>query len=319
MTFDVYAFRFHFTARDSISFPPGGPANILRGAFGSMLRKVACAPNCPALDGRPVRDCELRASCAYAQIFEPAAAGEGPSGLAHWPRPFVLRASHLDACALAPGQPFWFDVHLFELRKPILEHFVRAFGELAGQGFGPGRGRADLDRVEPMDCDSRPGDGRPISIALEPRTVAARRLRVEFRSPTELKSAKGAARAGVPAGTYSGQALADRPEFGVLFARARDRVSTLRTLYGPGPLDIDFRAMGERAGSVRMSRCELRQVELQRCSSRTGQVHGIGGFIGVAEYEGDLDEFLPCLDAARWTGVGRQCVWGKGEIRARIL
>jgi len=34
----------------------------------------------------------------------------------------------------------------------------------------------------------------------------------------------------------------------------------------------------------------------------------------VAEYEGQLGEFIPYLEAAQWTGVGRQCVWGKGEI-----
>jgi hypothetical protein len=40
----------------------------------------------------------------------------------------------------------------------------------------------------------------------------------------------------------------------------------------------------------------------------------LGGFVGVAEYEGDLNEFFPYLEIARWTGVGRQTVWGKGEI-----
>jgi hypothetical protein len=55
-------------------------------------------------------------------------------------------------------------------------------------------------------------------------------------------------------------------------------------------------------------------MDIERRSSRTGQVHPIGGFVGEAEYEGDLAEFVPYLHAARWTGVGRQTVWGKGEI-----
>ena len=42
-------------------------------------------------------------------------------------------------------------------------------------------------------------------------------------------------------------------------------------------------------------RCELTRVAVERRSSRTGQRHGIGGFIGIAEYEGDLAEFLPYL------------------------
>ncbi len=83
------------------------------------------------------------------------------------------------------------------------------------------------------------------------------------------------------------------PEFGILASRIRDRISTLRELYGSGPLPIDFRAFGERASLVKMSRCDIENVEIRRRSSRTGQVHPIGGFTGQAEYEGDLDEFSP--------------------------
>jgi hypothetical protein len=122
---------------------------------------------------------------------------------------------------------------------------------------------------------------------------------VEFLAPTELK--------------HEGRPV-EQPEFAVLFARIRDRVSALRALYGAGPLDIDFAGMGARAAEVRMTGCELRPVEAERRSSRTGQRHPIGGFVGTAVYEGVLGEFLPFLEAARWTGVGRQAVWGKGEI-----
>ena len=77
------------------------------------------------------------------------------------------------------------------------------------------------------------------------------RLRIEFLTPTEIKG--------------DDQVVA-RPEFGTLFARARDRVSALRGLYGEGPLPIDFRAMGERAAAVRMTRCDLRHVQGERRS-----------------------------------------------------
>jgi hypothetical protein len=288
MTFDFYSFRFVFSALDPIVFPPGQPGNILRGAFGNVFRGIACVPGCPG-----ARQCEIRESCAYARIFEPGSARRGPSGFLDRPRPFVFRAAYLDGRTIQPGERFWFDVHLFETRNPPLEPFAEAFARLAKNGLGPKRGRADLVSVEQ----------RPISIILDAEPVEARALQVEFVTPTELKS---------------GDQLAVRPEFDVLFARARDRVSTLRALYGAGPLEIDFRGMGERAAAIRMTRCELRQVDAARRSSRTGQVHGIGGFVGVAEYQGQLGEFIPYLDAAQWTGVGRQCVWGKGELRLEI-
>ena len=100
----------------------------------------------------------------------------------------------------------------------------------------------------------------------------------------------------------------------MLFARVRDRISSLRAFYGAGPLDIDFRGLGERAAEVRMTRCDIRSIEIERRSSRTGQIHSLGGFMGEAGYEGALAEFVPFLEAAQFTGVGRQTVWGKGQI-----
>ena len=285
MTFDLDSYRFLLRARGAIHFPEAGPANLLRGAFGSALRKMACAPDCPGLSGRPAQECALRAECVYARIFEPAAP-HAPSGLAHPPRAFVFRVAGLAGRSVTPGQQFCFEVNFFDTRRPALDHFARAFSHLA---------RADILSVS----------SAPVSIPLDPPEHRVNCLRLEFQTPTELKSAN--------------QANPAEPEFAAVFARARDRVSTLRALYGPGPLDIDFRALGQRARAVKMTRCELRHVSGKRRSRRTGQIHDIGGFTGVAEYEGDLAEFLPILEAARFTGIGRHAVWGNGEILPRVI
>jgi hypothetical protein len=276
------------------------PGNILRGSLGSVLRKIACVPECPGHAGRDVRECERRMDCVYARIFEPAAlvagpGGTGPSGLSDWPRPFVLRAAHLDHQTIASGQPFWFDINLFGMQYAILDYFERTFRQLAAEGLGPGRGRAELLSVERLD---------PISILLQAPRAETSHIRIVFLTPTELKR---------------NEELVTQPDFGTLFARARDRVSTLRSLYGEGALEIDFQALGERATAVRMTKCQIRPLATQRRSSRTGQSHGIGGFVGWAEYQGELSEFLPILQAAQWTGVGRHCVWGNGELRVEIL
>jgi CRISPR/Cas system endoribonuclease Cas6 (RAMP superfamily) len=130
-----------------------------------------------------------------------------------------------------------------------------------------------------------------------------RTLRIEFVTATELK--------------MHGR-LAERPEFGVLLARARDRMSELSALYGDGPLPLDFSAIGERAAAVAMPSCEIQHIAAERFSTRTGQSHALNGFTGWAEYEGNLGEFIPLLRAAQCTGVGRQTTWGKGEIRVQL-
>jgi hypothetical protein len=182
-----------------------------------------------------------------------------------------------------PPRPFVFrmlgplqaGINVFLTRDPAVELFTRVMTELG-----------DLISVEGT---------APLRLSLGAAAGPSQRLRVRFLTPTELKG--------------TGQ-----PEFGILLARIRDRVSTLRELYGGGPLEIDFKAFGERASHVSMTRCELVPVAAERTSRGTGQRHSLGGFMGVAEYQGDLAEFLPYLEIARWTGVGRQTVWGKGEI-----
>ncbi len=312
--FELLAFRLEFVARDSIYFPPGKSGNIVRGAFGTIFRQLVCSSDC-----RSATECEQRNTCPYARIFEPVAqpASEGPSGLHDWPRPFVFRAAHLDGATIEPGKPFYFDVHIFDLKEPAIVYFVLAFAQVAKEGIGPRRGRARLVRAAQLDESGNPAaqvyNGEtfvpnellpPIRLDLTPNDERASIVQVRFVTPTELKH---------------GQLLATRPEFPVLLGRIRDRLSTLRALYGAGALEIDFKGMGERAAAVKMTRCGLRFSEAERRSARTGERHPLGGFVGEAEYQGELGEFMPYLRSAKWIGIGRQTVWGKGVIEVRVL
>lgn len=217
-----------------------------------------------------------------ASQFEPPSR-EGPSGLTDPPRPFVFRAARLDGKTFAAGETFDFGFHWFDLRRESLDAVLRAFPRFLKN--------AELTGIRGADT--------PLELCLDSAGDPVNRITIRFETPTELKA--------------GGQAI-DRPEFGVLAARVRDRISTLRALYGEGPLALDFREFGERAARVRMTRCDIRHVETTRRSSRTGQVHSLGGFTGEADYEGDLTDFVPYLRVAQWTGVGRQTAWGKGEL-----
>ncbi|MEX2263682.1 MAG: hypothetical protein WD696_17135 [Bryobacteraceae bacterium] len=280
--FRFYRFRFHFRAIGSLHFPSGKSANLVRGAFGASLRRVACEEQCPGTEA-----CEIAASCAYARIFQPGTAKAGPSGLADWPRPFVFRAAHLDGLTIRPDQRFHFDVHVFDVRDPALAWYTKAFAQLAREGLGPGRAKAELEAVEclgrnggPGICVS-PGDVLPPPLVLDLAPETASRLLVRFLTPTELKTGTGPAQ---------------RPEFGILFARARDRLSTLRALYGEGPLAIDFRAMGERAANVKLARWDWGRVEVERRSSRTGQTHSLGGFVAKRSTRAMWASFCPICE-----------------------
>ena len=272
MHFAFYPLQFRFLAKERVRFPTGLAANTLRGAFGCTFRRLASAQD-------------------YARIFEPRAHnGEGPSGLADWPRPFVFRAADLDGRVVSPGEEFHFGLNVFDVRNPALDLYVETFREMALEGIGIGRGRAEL-----LDAAGR----SPTFLSLLPPLESVASIRVQFVTPTELKSGDG---------------LVESPEFAALFARARDRVSMLGALYGEGPLPVDFAELGRLATHVRMTHCEIHAANATRRSTRTGQVHSLSGFVGEAAYEGELAPFVPYLRAAAITGVGRQTTWGKGEI-----
>jgi CRISPR/Cas system endoribonuclease Cas6 (RAMP superfamily) len=214
----------------------------------------------------------------YARLFAPAEDSGVPSGLHDPPRPFVLRVRHLERGVL---NPFHVGLNSFETNQPHIAEITDSMLELVRENL-----HAELLGIEGTAI---------LHLPLTSRSQA-NRLRVHFLTPTELK----------PPGP---------PKFGTLFARIRDRISTLRSLYGPGPLEIDFKAMGDRASAVSTTYSDFHHVHAERVSRNTGQRHPLGGFTGVAEYEGDLTEFIPYLEIAGYTGVGRQTVWGKGEIR----
>jgi hypothetical protein len=282
-TIEFYRLRANFQALDRVSFPAGGSGNVVRGAFGLLLRQTA-------------------SHAVYTRLFEPTrAGGASPSGLRDWPRPFLFRTAELDGREIAPGEAFSIDMHVFDTRPEMLAAIRATFERLGERGIGPGRGRAVLGSIEQLGLDDAACERVPvIGLDPEPAERAVRRVRLRFVTPTELKGG-GTAEAG--------------PEFGVLFARLRDRIATLRALYGTGPLAIDFRGLGERARAIELRSSEIAWTTARRRSSRTGQSHPLGGFTGEVEYQGALGEFLPWLRAARWTGVGRQTVWGKGDVR----
>lgn len=271
--------EYRFRAVDSVFFPPGKAGNVFRGALGLLLPAEAGANPC---------------------VPERPDSGSGgmprgvPGGMKNPPRPFALRAAHLDGVLVAPAREFAVKVHFFDLRGALIPAFGEAMRALEQTGLGPRRPRVEF-------LGNGPGTEVELDLSAGARETA---VTVKFVTPTELKGIRP---------------TPSEVPFGILFARARDRVSSLLSLYGDGlcrdeKRDIPFAAMGSRAATIRLVECKLEHREIMRQSTRTGQRHGIGGFTGSARYEGDLAEFLPYLRAAWWTGVGRHTVWGNGVL-----
>jgi hypothetical protein len=288
--FSFLRMRLQFEAREAVRFPAATTSNVVRGALGWALH---ADPN------------------AYRTIFEPKQeSGEGPSGLGDLPRPFVLRVAHLNGKTLEPGDTFHLDVHIFDTTVVPTSVLRQAFEKVAERGFGGtggsvgANGRSKLTAWQSLDLTGSINQElheNVLQLVSDGQTV--HQLSVQFVTPMELKA--------------SGS-MALIPEFPVLFARLRDRLRSLSRLYGT-PIELDFEGLTNRSQEIALYPDELSWEKSTRTSRKTGLTHPLGGFLGRVRYEGELDDFFPLLQAACWTGVGRQTVWGKGEMALQIL
>ena len=322
----VGLFRFTIVPEQPMHVPAVNKGNMLRGAFGHAFRRLCCVPQC-----RDANSCPLAASCPYKAIFEPSPppGSERLSKNQDIPRPFVFRPPLTQQTRFEKGQRFEFGLVLMGRALEFLPYFVLSFRELATEGLGLNRAKCILERVEQIGVPSNaaePGSTREHLVYIcddqlfratrsgETEMDVGTRLR-ELHRPDRSDSAKRISiRFLTPTFLRAGGEIVRHPEFHQVFKRLRDRINALSTFFGDGPLDGDFRGLGDRAEGVRTVSTQIKWAERYRTSSRTRQRHEISGFVGEATYEGELKEFLPWLVLGELVHVGKHTAWGNGRF-----
>jgi hypothetical protein len=240
--------------------------------------RKSCSPECTS-----ARSCPCRSACPYGRWFDPRWL-DGPSGYRDAPRPFLLRWAGLtqsNRCSI--------DLVLFrtELSSEIEGALLEAIACRGGE-----------------QIEARPATKLSFPISLsDSGNLVIHRLRLVFATPTELKA---------------GDQVLLKPEFLPLIKSASERIWILGRLYQGWAAESPFHDLWKEAREVQLLNWSWQRSEGLRRSARSGAQHSIGGFTGWAEYAGPLTRFVPLLEIARWTGLGRQTVWGKGEIHVKV-
>lgn len=302
-------YRFVLRLREPVRLPPfkGG---ILRGAFGTAFKRMACRT------GGACDQCQQPDSCAYGYVFEtPVPPGaevlRTHQNIAH---PFVLEPPADERQQFQPGDSLSFDLLLIGAGIPHLPYFVLAFKALGEEGFGPERGRFHLEQVWALDAlgpwQTLIYDGPSDTLRNEQMVTgfteirqAAQHLSVEaltvhFRTPTRLKHE----------GEYVRQ-----PEFHVLVRALLRRISTLYYFHCGARWEANFPALVAQAETVQTTQTQTDWVEWQRFSTRQRQPIKLDGFTGQATYCGNLMPFRELLTIGSLTHVGKACVFGWGQ------
>lgn len=154
----------------------------------------------------------------------------------------------------------------------------------------------------------------------ERRTTAndSPQLRIRFLTPLLLKTGSGLDEEGA---RTSAQEIRERPPFGVIIRRLRDRLSSLCTFFGERWDCPDFAGLGQLADRVTISSSQTTWLTRSRTSTRTGHSHEISGLVGSTTYsfpdETTLQALTPLLKIGELIHVGKNAPWGNGSFQVR--
>lgn len=302
-------YRFQLLPEEPLAMPPFNKGTTIRGGFGAAFRRLVC------IDLRlECAQCELRYSCPYTKVFKPFVPPDAERLRKNHdiPRPFVVKPPLETKTRYHVGEPLVFDFVVVGEAMQYLPYFIVVFREVGHGGFGLNRARCLLSSVEALTADGsvmsvydgQEGVVRPPQDPLTwrnlvSRTVAfgnASTLTIRFLTPTMLKT--------------EGEVVTV-PPFHVLVKRLRDRMNALSYFYCGQALDLDFKALGQRAEAIKGVAARSQWIHRSR-QTRRGEQQNLSGFVGAVSYHGDLAPFLLLLVLGEYLHVGKNAPFGNG-------
>lgn len=305
----------HVKPKAPLALPLFGRGTILRGGFGLAFRRQVCPDLTLAC-----RACPLLAACPYPRVFETAPPPDADRlrNFSDIPRPFAVDPPDDPRTLFRPTDELRFGLIVVGHANRYLPLFVDAFRDLARSGLGPRRAPFELKAVEACAPDGTrralclAGDAAP---TLDPETVPRSRA-ADLLRPGDATRTHVTLRFETPLDLRDRGRSVERPAFGPLLRRLRDRAAALAAFFGDAPLDLDFRALGDAADSVRLVADGTRRVQVRRASQRTGAEHDVGGLMGDARYEGEgIGAFMPLVRLGEVIHAGRHAAFGNGRLR----
>jgi len=305
--FNFALYRLTLEALESIELTRFNKGITLRGAFGSVFRRLVCHDL-----GEDCKHCALHSSCPYGFVFTPMVPGDAERLRLNRdiPRPFVIKPPVDGKNIYRPGDIILFKLVVVGKAQDFLPYFIVTFEELGRQGIGIRRGRFSMRKIEVLRPDGawdevfrsddrmvRPPE-KPLSFDLFAgmRDYDQNKVRIRFLTPVLIKE--------------KGRWV--RPDFAPLVKRLRDRVNSLSYFYCNETLEMDFHLFGEMAETVRTIYHDLRWVEEKRVSKHKGLNHLLKGYMGEVEFEGQLGGFMPFLRVGQFIHVGKATAFGQG-------
>lgn len=279
--------------------------STLRGGFGNSFRRIVCFHR-----GMNCTNCLLKEKCVYAYIFEtsPPKDSDRLKKSRDIPRPFIIEPPINGKQEYKENEILEFGLTLIGRAIDYLPYFIVTFKELGNIGIGRSRGKYFLEKVTSKGQEIYSSQeealkwaGEKISfseILDEAKGYPTDRLNIDFITPTRMKFNKKCVLV---------------PEFHILIRSLLQRVSSLSYFHCGEELSLDFKAMINRAGEVRIEENKAGWFDWEKYSGRQEVKMKLGGIVGKVSYSGNIKEFLPLIALGRYVHVGKGATFGLGK------
>lgn len=310
--FKVGIFRFILEAGAKGMELPPFYGSTLRGAFGGAFKRIACAN--PGLES--CHKCDLEQACPYAYIFEtsPPPGTDRLNNYEDIPRPFMLCPKLQDKTSYKAGERFAIELRLFGKGNDYFPYFILAFIKMGEVGLGFRRkpfrlhqviALNPLRRLEQVVFERENNKVHDLQNILSGKDLfaysklPAEQVRMNLVTPLRLKE--------------NGK-LVTSVEFNHLARSLMRRASALMLFHHGVNAELKYTELAEHSRKVKRVADFSHWFDLPRYSQRQGEKMMLGGLVGEVTYQGDLGEFIPLLEFGRWAGVGKNNVFGLGQM-----
>ena len=304
---------------------PGYQGGVLRGAFGNALKKIACPE-----DKKECKNCILINKCAYSYVFEtpPPEHADMLRKYPFIPHPYTLNPAENSSNTYNRGDTFKFGFTLVGKAMDYLPFIVYAFiqmGDNNDNGIGkqkkqhgrkPKRGGFKIKNIYTLNASGEKAgtiyadhilQQTDKTLCFDDAWLLSRQysldlISLNFLTPLRIR--------------YQNK-LCDDPQFHILIRNLLRRLSSLNYFHCNQKLDLPFKEIIEKAESIELVDNQTGWHDWSRYSGRQKKQMKLGGMAGIANYEGDLAEFMPLLVLGSWISIGKQTGFGLGRYEIK--
>ena len=229
------------------------------------------------------------------------------------PHPFVLKPPFGGNNYYDTGDSLCFGLTLIGKGTDYLPYFIYTFEKLGEAGIGKFRGKFQLTKVTSLNLGDEETEVYNSSDkilhpcyqvinakSLMHQETGSVQLTLNFLTPTRIK--------------YSGKYVLDL-EFHILIRNLLRRIASLSYFHCGKSLELDFKALIEKARRINATFRDLRWYDWQRYSTSQQTTMILGGFIGKIGFKGELTEFVPFLRLGEHIHVGKNTAFGLGRYK----